>query len=75
MDKYYVEVIERLQRIVFNQINEIEELKDKIEKLNKENKHLRLENRRLKARCKSNIYGERLLWINIMQKWLKDYKR
>ena len=27
MDKYYVEVIERLQRIIFNQVNEIEELK------------------------------------------------
>ena len=44
MDKYYVEVIERLQRIVFNQVNEIEELKkeneelkDKVEKLIREN--------------------------------------
>lgn len=44
MDKYYVEVIERLQRIVFNQVNEIEELKkkneelkDKVEKLTREN--------------------------------------
>lgn len=44
MDKYYVEVIERLQRIVFNQVNEIEELKkgneelkEKIEKLTREN--------------------------------------
>ena len=48
MDKYYVEVIERLQRIVFNQINEIEELKDKIEKLTRENVRLsrELENNR-----------------------------
>ena len=44
MDKYYVEVIERLQRIIFNQVNEIEELKkeneelkDKVEKLTREN--------------------------------------
>ena len=44
MDKYYVEVIERLQRIVFNQVNEIEELKkeneelkEKVEKLIREN--------------------------------------
>ena len=44
MDKYDVEVIERLQRIVFNQVNEIEELKkeneelkDKVEKLTREN--------------------------------------
>ena len=37
MDKYYAEVIERLQKIVFNQINEIEELKDKVEKLTREN--------------------------------------
>ena len=44
MDKYYVEVIERLQRIIFNQVNEIEELKteneeltEKIEKLTREN--------------------------------------
>ena len=55
MDKYYVEVIERLQRIVFNQVNEIEELKkkneelkDKIEKLTRENVRLsrELENNR-----------------------------
>ena len=44
MDKYYIEVIERLQKIVFNQVNEIEELKkeneelkDKVEKLTREN--------------------------------------
>ena len=44
MDKYYAEVIERLQKIVFNQINEIEELKkeneklkEKVEKLTREN--------------------------------------
>ena len=44
MDKYYIEVIERLQRIIFNQVNEIEELKkeneelkDKVEKLTREN--------------------------------------
>lgn len=44
MDKYYVEVVERLQRIVFNQVNEIEELKkeneelkDRVEKLTREN--------------------------------------
>lgn len=44
MNKYYAEVIERLQKIVFNQINEIEELKkeneklkDKVEKLIREN--------------------------------------
>ena len=43
-NKYYAEVIERLQRIVFNQVNEIEglkkeneELKDKVEKLTREN--------------------------------------
>ena len=55
MDKYYVEVIERLQKIVFNQINEIEELKkeneelkDKVEKLTRENVGLtrELENNR-----------------------------
>ena len=55
MDKYYVEVIERLQRIVFNQANEIEELKkeneelkDKVEKLTRENVELtrELENSR-----------------------------
>ena len=33
MDKYYAEVIERLQKIVFNQINEIEELKKENEEL------------------------------------------
>ena len=44
MEKYYVEVIERLQRIIFNQVNEIEELKkeneelkDRIGKLTREN--------------------------------------
>lgn len=44
MNKYYAEVIERLQKIVFNQVNEIEELKkeneklkDKVEKLIREN--------------------------------------
>ena len=43
-NKYYAEVIERLQKIVFNQVNEIEELKkeneelkDKVEKLTREN--------------------------------------
>ena len=55
MDKYYVEVIERLQRIVFNQVNEIEELKkeneelkDKVKKLTRENVELtrELENSR-----------------------------
>ena len=55
MDKYYVEVIERLQRIIFNQVNEIEELKkeneelkDKVEKLTRENVGLarELENNR-----------------------------
>lgn len=55
MDKYYTEVIERLQRIVFNQVNEIEELKkeneelkDKVEKLTRENIELtrELENNR-----------------------------
>ena len=54
-NKYYAEVIERLQRIVFNQVNEIEELKkeneelkDKIEKLTRENVRLsrELENNR-----------------------------
>ena len=55
MDKYYIEVIERLQRIVFNQVNETEELKkeneelkDKVEKLTRENIELtrELENNR-----------------------------
>ena len=55
MDKYYVEVIERLQRIIFNQVNEIEELKkeneelkDKVKKLTRENVGLtrELENNR-----------------------------
>ena len=55
MDKYYVEVIERLRRIIFNQVNEIEELKkgneelkDKVEKLTRENIELtrELENNR-----------------------------
>ena len=55
MDKYYIEVIERLQRIVFNQVNEIEELKkeneelkDKVHKLTRENIELtrELENNR-----------------------------
>ena len=54
-NKYYIEVIERLQRIVFNQVNEIEELKnenevlkDKVEKLTRENVELtrELENSR-----------------------------
>ena len=55
MDKYYAEVIERLQKIVFNQVNEKEkkkkenkELKDKVEKLTRENVGLtrELENNR-----------------------------
>lgn len=55
MNKYYAEVIERLQKIVFNQVNEIEELKkkneklkDKVEKLTRENVELirELENSR-----------------------------
>mgnify|MGYP004648610677 CR=1 FL=1 len=55
MNKYYAEVIERLQKIVFNQVNEIEELKkkneklkDKVEKLIRENVELtrELENSR-----------------------------
>ena len=55
MDKYYAEVIERLQKIVFNQINEIEELKkeneelkDSVHKLTRENIELtrELENNR-----------------------------
>lgn len=55
MNKYYAEVIERLQKIVFNQINEIEELKkeneelkDKVKKLTRENIELtrELENNR-----------------------------
>ena len=55
MDKYYAEVIERLQKIVFNQINEIEELKkeneelkDRVHKLTRENIELtrELENNR-----------------------------
>ena len=33
MNKYYIEVIERLQKIVFNQVNEIEELKKENEEL------------------------------------------
>ena len=41
MDKYYVEVIERLQRIVFNQVNEIEKLKKENEELKKENEELK----------------------------------
>lgn len=54
-NKYYAEVIERLQKIVFNQVNEIEELKKKneelkvkIEKLTRENIELtrELENSR-----------------------------
>lgn len=55
MNNYYAEVIERLQKIVFNQINEIDdlkdenkELKDKVEKLIRENMELtrELENNR-----------------------------
>ena len=55
MDKYYAEVIERIQKIVINQINEIEELKkeneelkDRIGKLARENIELtrELENNR-----------------------------
>lgn len=55
MNNYYAEVIERLQKIVFNQINEIDELKDenkelkdKVEKLTRENMELvrELENNR-----------------------------
>lgn len=54
-NKYYAEVIERLQKIIFNQVNEIEELKKengelkvKIEKLTRENVGLtrELENNR-----------------------------
>lgn len=47
-NKYYAEVIERLQKIIFNQVNEIEELKVKIEKLTRENIELtrELENNR-----------------------------
>lgn len=33
VNNYYVEVIERLQKIIFNQVNEIEELKKENEKL------------------------------------------
>ncbi|WP_291626070.1 hypothetical protein [Clostridium sp.] len=55
MNNYYAEVIERLQKIVFNQINEIDELKDenkelkdKVEKLTRENMEItrELENNR-----------------------------
>lgn len=55
LNNYYAEVIERLQKIVFNQINEIDELKDenkelkdKVEKLTRENVGLtrELENNR-----------------------------
>ena len=55
LNNYYAEVIERLQKIVFNQINEIDELKDenkelkdKVEKLIRENVELvrELENNR-----------------------------
>lgn len=54
-NKYYAEVIERLQKIIFNQVNKIEEqkkeneeLKDKVEKLTRENIELtrELENNR-----------------------------
>ena len=44
MDKYYAEVIERLQKIVFNQINEIEELKKENEELKDKNEKLTREN-------------------------------
>ena len=47
-------VVYRLDRISRN----VGDFASLIEKLNKENKHLKLENRRLKARCKANIYRE-----------------
>ena len=37
MNKYYAEVIERLQKLVFTLTNENEELKNQIEKLTREN--------------------------------------
>ena len=49
---------EQIKTVVAMLQKERNALRGQIEKLNKENKHLKLENRRLKARCKANIYGE-----------------
>ena len=54
MDKYYIEVIERLQRIVFNRINEIEELKRGNEELKDKNEKLTRENIGLTRELENN---------------------
>ena len=54
MDKYYVEVIERLQEIVFNQVNEIEELKRENEELKDKNEKLTRENIGLTRELENN---------------------
>ena len=53
-NKYYAEVIERLQRIVFNQVNEIEELKRKNEELKDKNEKLTRENIGLTRELENN---------------------
>ena len=53
-NKYYVEVIERLQKIVFNQINEIEELKRENEELKDKNEKLTRENIGLTRELENN---------------------
>ena len=49
---------EQIKTVVAMLQKEINALREHIEKLNKDYIHLKLENRRLKVRCKSNIYGE-----------------
>ena len=53
-NKYYAEVIERLQKIVFNQINEIEELKRENEELKDKNEKLTRENIELTRELENN---------------------
>ena len=53
-NKYYAEVIERLQKIVFNQINEIEELKRENEELKDKNEKLTRENIGLTRELENN---------------------
>ena len=49
---------EQIKTVVTMLQKAINALREQNEKLNKENKHKKFENRRLKARCKADIYGE-----------------
>ena len=54
VNNYYAEVIERLQKIVFNQINEIDELKDENKELKDKVKKLTRENMELVRELENN---------------------